>query len=79
MFWVNEGLYKVKGLIEKLTHLLTKDETKMKRISVDLENGVFKDFSKQCIDVDKSKVEVIRGLITNWLKESVQTVDQPKQ
>ena len=42
----------------------------MKRISVDLDEELFKTFSKKCIDVDKKKVEVVRELIRKWLRES---------
>ena len=41
-----------------------------KRLTVDLENELYKEFSKQCIDAEKTKSEVVRGLVQDWLNES---------
>jgi metal-responsive CopG/Arc/MetJ family transcriptional regulator len=41
-----------------------------KRLTVDFEDDVYKEFSKQCIDAEKTKSEVVRGLVEDWLSES---------
>ena len=41
-----------------------------KRLTVDLEDELYKEFSKKCIDAEKTKSEVVRGLVTDWLNES---------
>ncbi len=41
-----------------------------KRLTVDFEDELYKEFSKQCIDVEKTKSEVVRGLVQDWLNES---------
>jgi len=38
----------------------------MKRLTVDLEEDLFKEFSKRCIDEGKRKNQVIRELIQQW-------------
>ncbi|WP_353633808.1 plasmid partition protein ParG [Halobacterium sp. NMX12-1] len=40
-----------------------------KRLTVDFEDELYKEFSKQCIDAEKTKSEVVRGLVTDWLDE----------
>jgi metal-responsive CopG/Arc/MetJ family transcriptional regulator len=39
------------------------------RLTVDFEDELYKEFSKQCIDAEKSKSEVVRGLVKDWLNE----------
>ncbi|MFB6072453.1 MAG: plasmid partition protein ParG [Halobacterium sp.] len=41
-----------------------------KRLTVDFEDELYKEFSKQCIDAEKTKSEVVRGLVQDWLNES---------
>ncbi|CCQ34267.1 ParG domain containing protein [Halorhabdus tiamatea SARL4B] len=41
-----------------------------KRLTVDFEDELYKEFSKQCIDAEKTKSEVVRGLVKDWLNES---------
>ncbi|WP_148661793.1 plasmid partition protein ParG [Halodesulfurarchaeum formicicum] len=41
-----------------------------KRLTVDFEDKLYKEFSKQCIDAEKTKSEVVRGLVQDWLNES---------
>jgi metal-responsive CopG/Arc/MetJ family transcriptional regulator len=41
-----------------------------KRLTVDFEDELYKEFSKQCIDAEKTKSEVVRGLVKHWLSES---------
>ena len=41
-----------------------------KRLTVDFEDELYKEFSKQCIDAEKNKSEVVRGLVQDWLNES---------
>jgi macrodomain Ter protein organizer (MatP/YcbG family) len=41
-----------------------------KRLSVDFEDDVYKEFSKKCIEVDETKSDVVRGLVNDWLNES---------
>ncbi|WP_083258760.1 MULTISPECIES: plasmid partition protein ParG [Halobacteriales] len=41
-----------------------------KRLTVDFEDELYKEFSKQCIDAEKTKSEVVRGLVQDWLTES---------
>ena len=41
-----------------------------KRLTVDFEDDLYKEFSKQCIDAEKTKSEVVRGLVEDWLSES---------
>ena len=41
-----------------------------KRLTVDFEDELYKEFSKRCIDAEKSKSEVVRGLVQDWLNES---------
>lgn len=41
----------------------------MKRITVDVNEETFKNFSKKCIDVGKRKADVLRELIERWLSE----------
>ena len=41
-----------------------------KRLTVDLEDELYKEFSKKCIDAEKTKSEVVRGLVQDWLNES---------
>jgi len=41
-----------------------------KRLTVDFEDELYKEFSKQCIDAEKPKSEVVRGLVQDWLNES---------
>ena len=41
-----------------------------KRLSVDFEDDVYKEFSKQCIEVDETKSDVVRGLVNDWIDES---------
>ncbi|MBP2252719.1 ribbon-helix-helix protein, CopG family [Halorubrum rubrum] len=39
------------------------------RLTVDFEDELYKEFSKQCIDAEKTKSEVVRGLVKDWLDE----------
>ncbi|WP_125919961.1 ribbon-helix-helix protein, CopG family [Haloparvum sedimenti] len=39
------------------------------RLTVDFEDELYKEFSKQCIDAEKTKSEVVRGLVRDWLDE----------
>ena len=41
-----------------------------KRLTVDFKDELYKEFSKQCIDAEKTKSEVVRGLVQDWLNES---------
>jgi hypothetical protein len=41
-----------------------------KRLSVDFEDDVYKEFSKKCIEVDETKSDIVRGLVNDWLNES---------
>jgi macrodomain Ter protein organizer (MatP/YcbG family) len=41
-----------------------------KRLSVDFEDDVYKEFSKNCIEVGETKSDVVRGLVNDWLNES---------
>ena len=41
----------------------------MKRLSVDLEDDVYKEFSKKCIDAERPKSEVVRELVQDWLND----------
>lgn len=41
-----------------------------KRLTVDFEDDLYKEFSKKCIDVDKTKSDVVRGFVVDWLNES---------
>jgi metal-responsive CopG/Arc/MetJ family transcriptional regulator len=41
-----------------------------KRLTVDFEDELYKEFSKQCIDAEKTKSEVVRRLVQDWLNES---------
>jgi metal-responsive CopG/Arc/MetJ family transcriptional regulator len=41
-----------------------------KRLTVDFEDELYKEFSKQCIDAEKTKSDVVRGLVQDWLNES---------
>lgn len=41
-----------------------------KRLTVDFEDDLYKEFSKQCIDAEKTKSEVVRALVEDWLNES---------
>ena len=41
-----------------------------KRLTVDFEDELYKEFSKQCIDAEKTKSEVVRGLVEDWLNEA---------
>jgi len=42
----------------------------MKRICVDVDEELFKRFSKKCIDVGKTKMDVLRELIRKWVEEN---------
>jgi len=44
----------------------------MPRVTVDLEEPIFKVFSKKCIDLGKRKTEVLRDLISKFLDDSAQ-------
>jgi macrodomain Ter protein organizer (MatP/YcbG family) len=41
-----------------------------KRLSVDFKDDVYKELSKNCIEVDETKSDVVRGLVDDWLNES---------
>ncbi|MDS0477092.1 plasmid partition protein ParG [Natrinema sp. 1APR25-10V2] len=41
-----------------------------KRLTGDFEDELYKKFSKQCIDAEKTKSEVVRGLVKDWLNEA---------
>ena len=41
-----------------------------KRLTVDFEDDPYKQFSTQCIDAEKTKSEVVRGLVEDCLSES---------
>ena len=40
-----------------------------KRLTVDLEGELYKEFSKKCIDAEKTKSEVVRGLVRDWVND----------
>lgn len=40
------------------------------RLTVDFEDDVYKEFSKQCIDAERTKSDVVRELVKDWLNES---------
>jgi len=39
------------------------------RITIDLEEELFKKFSHKCIDINKSKSAIVRDLIIEFLKK----------
>ena len=38
-----------------------------KRLTVDFEDDLYKEFSKKCIDVERPKSEVVRELVQDWV------------
>ena len=40
-----------------------------KRLSVDFKDDVYKEFSKKCIDAERTKSDVVRELVQDWLNE----------
>ena len=39
-----------------------------RQVSFFIENGLYKEFSKKCIDLDKSKTEVLIEMIKKFVK-----------
>ena len=40
-----------------------------KRLTVDFEEGLYKEFSKKCIDAERTKSEVVRELVQDWVND----------
>ena len=40
-----------------------------KRLTVDFEDELYKEFSKKCIDAERTKSDVVRELVQDWLNE----------
>lgn len=41
-----------------------------KRFTVDIEDDLYKEFSKKCIDEERSKASVVRELLREWVDEN---------
>jgi len=40
-----------------------------KRLTVDFEDNLYKEFSKKCIDAERTKSDVVRELVQDWVNE----------
>ncbi|MGQ4892087.1 MAG: ribbon-helix-helix protein, CopG family [Candidatus Njordarchaeia archaeon] len=40
----------------------------MVRVNFDIDEEIYKEFSKKCIDVGKKRAEILRELIIKWTK-----------
>ncbi len=40
-----------------------------KRLTVDFEDDLYKEFSKQCIDAERPKSDVVRELVQDWVND----------
>ncbi|MFP9062615.1 hypothetical protein ACLI4R_19165 [Natrialbaceae archaeon A-chndr2] len=44
-----------------------------RRFTVDFEEDFYKDFSKRCIDEDRTKADVVRELLREWTYDDEDT------